>query len=517
MKSIGYLIKHNLIKQTRSYSFLLVMMVSVFLAFLCVPAIDAGYEIFYLGGVRGSYNAHWLGTIAAMLPVILLWLPGFYLLRSQISEDQRLNIGQIIAASPVSKGRYIFGKFIANLSVLFVADLLFTLAMMIMQLIRHESMSLQIGAYLLPLFVVTLPYLIFLAALTVLFDVVPGLKNAFGNSLIFVVWIGLATISVAAPGTTFDLFGLGNLLNQMANGARTIYPNLPAGGSFGYYPQKSNIPTFDWQGLHFDSEFLLNRLLWIFAALVLVLVSVLVFNRFKEKEKVAKRGNKPPEKTKKAIYSLKLSPIKKMRCHNVLLMIKGELKIMLMGQKKWWYLFLLTSIVLSGFIVIGPGLKWGTLILLLPMGILSQMGCREKQFNLTQLITVSCPWQFKWFTTFISGLLIMFLVSGGILVRFVLEGEAAYFIAWSTGLLFITALAMALGTLTGNRKPFEGIYIALLYFGPINNLGTMDFMGVQTTNTLQFLVVAIVLLAISFSVSLIKENQLKKGVLKNEN
>lgn len=39
MKIISSLIKHNLIKQTRSYSFLLVMMVSVFLAFLCVPAL----------------------------------------------------------------------------------------------------------------------------------------------------------------------------------------------------------------------------------------------------------------------------------------------------------------------------------------------------------------------------------------------------------------------------------------------------------------------------------------------
>ncbi|MBX8935947.1 hypothetical protein [Enterococcus gilvus] len=515
MKTISSLIKHNLIKQTRSYSFLLVMMVSVFLAFLCVPALGDGYEIFYLGGVRGIYNAYWLGAIAAMLPVILLWLPGFYLLRSQISEDRRLNIGQVIAAAPVSKGSYIFGKFIANFSVLFVADLLFTVAMLIMQLIRHEDLSIQLGAYLMPLLVIAVPYLIFLAALTVLFDVVPGIKNAFGNCLIFIVWIGLATVSVAAPGNAFDLFGLGYLLNQMSAGARSIYPALPEGGSFGYYPQKTDIPTFEWQGVQFDSAFLISRLLWILAALGLILISILVFNRFKEKS-ASKSKKLPQQKTSNPTNSLKLSPIKKTRFLNLFLMVKGELKIMLMGQKTWWYLFLLTSICLSGFIVIGSGLKWGTLILLLPMGILSQMGCREKQFNLTQLIKVSCPWQLKWLATFIAGLLIAFFTSSGILIRFTLAGAADRFITWSVGLLFITALAMALGTLTGNRKPFEGLYIALLYFGPINNLGTMDFMGVQTMNTLQFLIVAIVLTAISFSVTFIKENQLKKGVLKNE-
>ena len=132
------------------------------------------------------------------------------------------------------------------------------------------------------------------------------------------------------------------------------------------------------------------------------------------------------------------------------------------------------------------------------------------------MIKVSCPWQLKWLATFIAGLLIAFFTSSGILIRFTLAGAADRFITWSVGLLFITALALALGTLTGNRNPFEGLYIALLYFGPINNLGTMDFMGVQTMNTLQFLIVAIVLTAISFSVTFIKENQLKKGVLKNE-
>ncbi|MGM0165340.1 hypothetical protein IGI39_000282 [Enterococcus sp. AZ135] len=512
MKSTGYLIKHNLIKQTRSYSFLIVMMVSVFLAFLCVPALDGGYEIFYLGGVRGIYNAHWLGTIAAMLPVILLWLPGFYLLRSQISEDRRLNIGQVIAAAPVSKSSYLFGKFSANFSVLFVADLLFTFAMMLMQLIRHEDLSIQIGAYLLPLVVVTLPHLILLAALTVFFDIMPGLRNTFGNGLMFIVWIGLATVSVAAPGSSFDLFGLGYLLNQMSIGARAIYPGLPAGGSFGYYPQKAAITTFEWQGFHFDSAFLISRLLWILAALILLFVSIVVFNRFKEKEKTA---SKIAFNRKKVVYtpsnSLKLSPIKKNRFLNVFLMVKGEIKIMLMGQKRWWYLLLLTAIVLNGFIVIGPGLKWGTLILLLPIGILSQMGCREKYFNLTELITVSCPWQFKWIVSLIAGLLILGLTSGGILIRFALAGAWPHFGAWLVGLFFIASLAMMLGTLTGNRKPFEGLFIALLYFGPINNLGSFDFTGVQTTNTLQFLIIGFVLLTISISGCFIKENHLKKG------
>lgn len=52
-----YLIKSNLKSQMRSYSFLLVIGISVFAGYACVPDAAAGYEIFYIGGVRGIYNS----------------------------------------------------------------------------------------------------------------------------------------------------------------------------------------------------------------------------------------------------------------------------------------------------------------------------------------------------------------------------------------------------------------------------------------------------------------------------
>ena len=61
------LIKLNLIKQTRRRSFALILLISVFLGWLCVPAANDSYEIFYMDGVRGIYNSAWLGAIASML------------------------------------------------------------------------------------------------------------------------------------------------------------------------------------------------------------------------------------------------------------------------------------------------------------------------------------------------------------------------------------------------------------------------------------------------------------------
>ncbi len=76
-------------------------------------------------------------------------------------------------------------KLLSNFSVLMALQFMFLAALMVMQLIRHESMRQSIMHYMIPLICVTVPYLLVLASLTILFDVVAFLKGAFGNQSIF--------------------------------------------------------------------------------------------------------------------------------------------------------------------------------------------------------------------------------------------------------------------------------------------------------------------------------------------
>lgn len=165
--NLFYFIKNNLIRQMRSYPFLIVIGLTIFLGYACVPAASAGYEIFYLGGVRGVYNSNWLGGMGAMTSTLFIWLLGFYMLRSQISDDQQLGVGQLIAASPISKFQYIFSKTISNFIVLVVIETVFIIAFMVMQFIRGEDLSFQLGGYLYPLFYIVFPSLLLLAAFTI--------------------------------------------------------------------------------------------------------------------------------------------------------------------------------------------------------------------------------------------------------------------------------------------------------------------------------------------------------------
>ncbi len=495
MSKLFTIIKHTMIKQIRSTSYLLVVVLSIFLAFLCVPGMNEGYQIFYLGGVRGIYNSAWLGSIAAMLPVILLWLPGFYLLRSQISEDTRLKIGQSIASAPVRKIQYIGSKFLSNFAVLLSSALLFTLAVIFMQIFRHESLSIELLHYAASFVFITVPHLLVLAALTVLFDVIPALKGVFGNIILFVIWITFSTVSVAAPGNSYDLFGIGTILGQMLAGAKAVYSGLPDAASFGYYPNSGTVPTFVWNGVAWDNGFLSTRLLWVGIAVLLVIAATILFDRFRTPKSCTLRITPPKSVVKKHVSrTLTLSPVKKSRHASFLALLKGELRIMMAGKSLWWYAEMLAAIALSYFVTMGEGLKWISLIMLFPIGIWSQMGCREKFSNTTQLILSSCPRVTKWASSLMAAICVSMLMSSGIMFRFAVNGAWGNLAAWAAGALFISALALLCGALSGSRRLFEGVYLALLYFGPINNIGPLDFLGVQSNHAVVYFIAFALLL-----------------------
>ncbi len=488
------LIKYTLLSQLRSTGYALMLAISILFGFLCVPAMSDGYQIFYLGGARGIYNSAWLGAISAILPTILLWLPGFYLLRSQISEDRRLGIGQAVASAPISKLRYVGGKFLCNFAVLLSSALIFMVAVIFMQLLRQESMAVQLNAYFSPLIMITVPYLAVLASLTVLMDVVHCLKGVLGNIVVFVAWIILSSVSVAAPGNPLDLFGIGYLLGQMLSGARVVYPGLPEAASFGYYPNIGEIPTFMWTGIVWDLSFVQNRILWIGVALVIVVIAAILFDRFRTPRSIpATKGKTIQPTVLRHVYTLRLAPVLKSSRPSFFALLKGELKLMLSGRRLWWYAISLIFVILSYFVVIADGLQWVCLIMLLPADIWSKMGCREKLSGTSAFIASSCPKRVKWFATLTAGILIALLFSSGILVRFAADGQWQHLISWAIGALFIPTLALVCGTLSGTNRLFEGLYIALLYFGPINNMSRLDFLGVQSSSAGMYLVLTITL------------------------
>jgi hypothetical protein len=77
MNTYKSIIKADYLQRTRSYAFLITMLVSVCLAYTFVPAAGAKYSTVRIGDFIGENNAAWIGHITAIMASTFLWLLGF--------------------------------------------------------------------------------------------------------------------------------------------------------------------------------------------------------------------------------------------------------------------------------------------------------------------------------------------------------------------------------------------------------------------------------------------------------
>ncbi|WP_035178466.1 hypothetical protein [Alkalihalobacterium bogoriense] len=515
--SYVYLIKSHVIKQMRSYSFLIVIGMSIFIGYASVPSVNAGYEVFYIGGIRGIYNSAWLGGMVAMFSTLLLWLFGFYLLRSQISEDDRLQVGQIIAATPICNFRYLFSKGLSNFIVLLVIELIMIFAFMTMQLIRGESYQLQIADYFLPFLFIVLPSLFVLASLTILFDVVPGLKGVIGNIVFFGLWIFFSVISIASPNSIVDLYGLDAIRSDMVEEAKVKYSFLEIseeGGSFGYYPIEGEISTFIWEGVHWQPNLLGQRLVWVLIALCIVLISSMIFKRFQNDSVKRSRERETHFQAERKFnfrtelqQGFQFSPVVNEPKLKLFRVVWAECRLMLKGYSVWWYLLLIGSILVSFFCSLESLRKWLPFIFVLPIAIWSQLATRERQYFTRELILSSGSPVLRAIAVWIAGVSITFLVSSGVMVRFLLDGQFPLFYSWLIGVFFIPTLGYSLGLVSGSRKLFEVFFMLWWYLGPVNGIPYLDFLGISNSYNKLYLFLTVSLMAMSILIHLLQTNK----------
>ncbi|WP_410982100.1 hypothetical protein [Bacillus cereus] len=501
-----YFIKNNVIRQMRSYSFLIVIGLTIFLGYACVPAVSSGYEVFELGGVRGIYNSNWLGGMGVMISSLLLWLFGFYMLRSQVSDDWRLGIGQLIAASPISRFQYIFGKTISNFFVLVVIEMVFIIAFIIMQFIRGEDFSFQLGGYVYPILYIVLPSLLLLSALTTFFDVFPGLKGVVGNVIFFFLWVFLGIMAMEQPNNYWDVFGLHIISSDMLHDAASQFGFLSRGEenrSFGYYPIEGQMQTFQWDGVNWNSEILITRFVWLEITLLLIFLTSLVFRRFhmssKGKKKITELGqeNKLIAMSEHSNNLFTLTSITRTKGISMLRLVKAELSIMLKGFTIWWYVIAIGLIAFGLICPVDIARGWLPIIIIWPIAIWSQMMTRETYYGTDQIIMSSCSPFYKFFATWISGIIVGFIISSGVIIQFILIEDISLLLSWLSGIVFIPTLALAFGLWSRTRKLFEVVYMLLWYLGPVNHLPYVDFLGISTSYVIMYITLSILLLCIA--------------------
>jgi len=496
-----HIVRADLYERFRRYNVLIVIGLTIFLTTLYLPPQGAGRLSFNVGGYRGIYNSAWVGATVTVLTVIFMSLPGFYLVKNAISRDERTGVGQIIAATSLSKFQYIFGKMISNWVFLAATAGVAMISAIGIQLMRGEALTISLSGYLLPYLLLTLPMMALVAAVAVLFESIRWLRRGFGNVVFFFLflmgyWMMAAITFVALP-TTAGAGGPSKLLIPEPTGTLELFQSISAAGMelipdyqggldlgnpFQVY---GPINTFVWNGVVWRVPSILGRLLWLGIAVGITLLASTFFDRFdpsglairvrsKETRSGFELDSQPAQPSSVTLTSMVLSTTtsRGSRMSIFLHIVGSELRLMLKGQRWWWYVVAL-GLILAALIL--PAAESRQIVLpfvcVWPLLIWSQLGNREIQNRTDQLIfSAPFPLRRQLTAAWTAGFLLTLIAGSGVIVRLILASDWNVVLSVVVAAAFIPAAALALGIWSGGPKLFEVVYLLLWTLGPMNQM-----------------------------------------------
>ncbi len=494
MNAITHLALADFRERVRRFSFLVIVALAVFLGYQVI----SGFFELRLGSYRGLLNAAWIGTLMALTLSFFLSIIGFYLVRGNIQQDRQTGVGQILAATPMSKLAYVTGKFVSNTAVLLVVVAVLALAALVMLLIHGEDRTLDLAQLLLPFLVFTVPVALLVTATAVFFEATPALRQSGGNVIYFFVW--LFTIPfVGGHLLAFDAIEQGMTVALQAQGAD--YRGGIVLGATG----AADMQTFLWTGFDW-LPVAASRLIYVFLALLIAALAALPFDRFDAAQKrplrsIVKRFGKSFDRLKSVVrsaysvtetkYALRTTPYALTPVtpatnplHLFLTLVTAELKLLLKGRAFLWYagaagLFLAS--LLSPLETVRGLLPY---IWLWPLLLWSELGMRESRYRVDQLLfSAPAPLWRQLPATWTAAVLLAFILGSGAFVR--LLAEPTLLPGFVAGMLFIPSLALLLGVVAGTERPLQIILLITWYLGPLNGLAPLDMTGVTETAVAQ--------------------------------
>lgn len=507
----------DFLERSRQYNYMVTLVVMLWVAWIFMPAKDAGYVTIDLDGWRGVYNSAWVGTSVALLTAVFLALFGFYLVKNALERDRRSGVGEMLAATVLSSRSYLLGKWLSNVLVLGSFVLVLIIAAGALQFVRAEDTVLDLPALVTPFLLVTFPVMALVAAFAVLFETIPFLRGAFGNVAWFFLWVGLIVnppTLVSAPSKTstgpnwLDAGGTGLIIEEILDAGSAHIANFNRSNySIGINIGPQNRETFVWEGIDWTGAIAASRAAWLVVAIGIVLVAVPFFDRFdparagfgrgRLRRKVRSALPDPNGAAPAPVEGPVVEPAAGLLVPgrfeqagsgpavavrpgalNLLPMTVAELRMALKGFRPWWYLVAAGLVVAGVFAPLSVAIHLWPFSWIWPLPAWSAMGCREKRFGTGDLLASSPrPLARQLPAAILAGLTIAIVTGAAIGLRQVLAGDLPGFSAWLAGALFIPAFAYAAGAWTGSGKFFEVSYLLLWYAGPLQGFGPLDFMG----------------------------------------
>lgn len=496
VRVLYHLARADFLERIRRYSFLVTLIATVYLAYTVI----AGDFTLSLGKYRGVYNSAWVGLQMAMTVTVFVSLAGFYVVKNTVDRDLQTRVGQILAATPLSKLNYVLGKALSNFAVLALIAALLAVFAALGQLWAGEDLTLRPWALLAPFVFIALPTLAYVAAVAVLFEVIPWLRGGFGNIVYFILFMFMMVFGLETHHAFFDFTAIEWLDVRLETWLYAHARAYTGGLSFG----NGGVPLterFLWTGFDWQLSMVSMRLYWFAVALTLVLLAAALFDRFDPARRASPARAGASERLRNWWHRRKtaaltaqpngaanggttpkpfahLTPLNpaavKFRSAPVLV---AELRLMLKSQRWWWYLvaagLLIASVAVPAEKVRGM-LPW---LWIWPVLLWSAMGTREARQQTGEFIfSAAHPLRRQFPAAWLAGFVVALLMGAGAALRMLVAQNWMGLVGFAVAAAFIPTLAIAMGVWSGTGKLFEAVYVIWWYIGPIHHDRKLDFM-----------------------------------------
>ena len=185
---IYQILKADLLERTRRFSFLIICIFSMFLAFFSVPDVEAPLvsicmepNIFNQGS-----NSSWISITIALCGGILFPMIGFSFVKNNIIMDRNNGLLYSMQSMNMKRENYIIGKFLSNLFILTVMWIFVLVGATLMIPFQFPNQPLNIYDFISP-FIGIYPGIIFTSAFAVILESISFISNKAGNAIGLIV------------------------------------------------------------------------------------------------------------------------------------------------------------------------------------------------------------------------------------------------------------------------------------------------------------------------------------------
>lgn len=454
----------DLRERVRRPSYALTLLGAAMLAYLAVPAADGHWTVVDAGGYRGVHDMAYVGAVVALGGALWLALGGFYVVRGAVARDRSTGVGGVLAVTPLRSLGYLAGKLLSNVAVLLTMVAVLVAVALVMWWTRGEDTAVDPVGLLLPFLVITVPVVVAVAAVALLFDTVPGLRGGFANILWIPVW-AIVVLGSQSSGAPFGGIGVQTLADPFRAGMERAGTAVEGEFSLGFTRVDEPLVPVPWEGLAVDGAFLTERLLIAAGAVVLALVPAAWF-------RVRGTTRSVPHRRAGAVPGVRAVRVPVPRG-----LVAAELWILLSGVSVWWWL---GAVALGAAGLLLPVEAVRAVVLpacwIWPVLVWARVSTVQVGTGVEALLAAYPGPVRRQLAGWAAGVLLAVLFGAGPLVRLAAAGDTASVAAWCAGAVFVPALAAALGALSRTPTLFQALYPMLWYLA-VNGIAAADLMG----------------------------------------